>query len=98
MNVSESPADSAPGQTGTHVRVVKHVKGIVVVNKLMMERLPEHCPGNPDQKDDNAERSPARRSGVHHFVTLHCFSKCSFASSGWPFCNRASPKKRSASG
>src|SRR6516164_1239691 len=100
MNVGKRPADTVPGQASTHMRIVEHVKRIVIINELMPKRLSEHRPRDHEQKDDDPEQCPARWFGVEDLglQSAHRFSKCNFASSGWPFCNKASPKKRSASG
>ena len=54
MNMSESPRDPAPRQPCSHVRVVEHVKRIVVINELVIARLTKHRPRQCDQKNANA--------------------------------------------
>lgn len=54
MDMGEGPPDPMPAQPRTHVGVVVNVKRIVVVDKLMMERLPEHRPRDRDEKNPNA--------------------------------------------
>ena len=71
----EGPGDPAPGQTRPHVRVVEHVKRIVIIYELVMEGLPEHRPCDRDQKDADAEQRPARLFGAHvsQFKTASMF-------------------------
>ena len=54
MNVGERPCDAAPRQSCAHVRIVEHVKRVVVINELVMERLAEHRPRQRDQKKTDA--------------------------------------------
>ena len=65
MNMGEGPLNSAPRQPRAHVRIVEHVKRIVVINKLVTECLPEHRPRKRDQKNANASKLPARLFDAH---------------------------------
>jgi len=55
MNMGEGPLDSGPRQPRAHVRIVEHVKRIVVINELVTECLPEHRPRKRDQKNTDAD-------------------------------------------
>ena len=66
MNMRERPRDATPAQSRTHVRVIEHVKRIVIINELVMERLSEHRPRDRDQKEADAEQRPARLFDPHH--------------------------------
>ena len=35
MNMGKRPLDASPGQASAHVRIVEHVKRIVVINELV---------------------------------------------------------------
>ena len=55
MDMRERPDNPAPGQARAHVRVVEHVKRIVIIDELMAERLSKHRPRDRDQNDNDAE-------------------------------------------
>jgi len=67
MNVGERPQDASPGQARAHVRVVEHVKRIVIIDKLMAKSLAEHRPRDRNQKTADAEQRPARVFGAHRW-------------------------------
>src|SRR6266566_4094189 len=41
MNMSKSPGDTAPGQSGADIRVVENVRTVVVVNEIEVHGLEE---------------------------------------------------------
>src|SRR5437868_14948191 len=75
MNMGERPPDAPPGQSGANVRIVEHVKRIVIIDKLMAKSLAEHHPRDRDQKNADAEQRPARVFGAHcwQFKTASTF-------------------------
>src|SRR5438477_7934013 len=75
MNMGERPPDAPPGRSGAHVRIVEHVKRIVIIDKLMAKSLAEHRPRDRNQKNADAEQRPARVFGAHRwqFRTPSCF-------------------------
>src|SRR5438552_19125752 len=66
MNVVERPQDASPGQSRAHVRVVEHVKRIVMIDKLMAKSLAEHRPRDRQQKNADAEQGPRRLFDTNH--------------------------------
>ena len=67
MNVGECPPDAPPRQSGANVRVVEHVKRIVIIDKLVAKSLAEHRPRDRNQKNADAEQRPARVFGAHRW-------------------------------
>jgi len=67
MNMGERPPDAPPGRSGAHVRIVEHVKRIVIIDKLMAKSLAEHRPRDRNQKNADAEQRPARVFGAHRW-------------------------------
>lgn len=55
MHMGERPPNPAPAQPRADVRVIKHVKRIVVIDELMLKRLPKNRPRQRDQKNANTE-------------------------------------------
>src|ERR1700736_2832723 len=65
MNMSEGPLDPSPRQARAHVRVVEHVKRIVVINELVTACLSKYRPRKRDQKNTDANKRPARLVDAH---------------------------------
>jgi len=66
MNVRERPRNAPPRQARAHVRVVEHIKRIVIIDELMANSLAERRPCDRDQKNADADQGPARLFGIHH--------------------------------
>ena len=55
MNVRERPRNAPPRQSRAHMRVVEHVKRIVIIDELVANSLAEHRPCDRDQKNADAD-------------------------------------------
>ena len=58
VDVGEGPTNSGPTYARTHVGVVVNIQRIVVVDELVVERLPEYRPCDRGQEDGDAESGP----------------------------------------
>src|SRR6266481_4917446 len=67
MHVRERPGDAVPAQSRAHMRVVEHVKGIVVVDELVVNGLPENRPRYRKQENGDPQDCHAR---IVHAVDL----------------------------
>ena len=55
MHMGEGPPNPSRGQPRPHMRVLEHVKRIVIINELVPAGLGEHGPRKPDQKNTDAD-------------------------------------------
>ncbi len=51
MNVGEGPGHAMPGQPRPDVRIINYVKRIIIIDELVMERLPKYGPRSCDQEN-----------------------------------------------
>ena len=65
VNMGEGPLDPWPRQAAAHVRIVEHVKRIVVINELVTAGLTKHRPRDGDQKNADPDKLPARLVDAH---------------------------------
>ena len=61
MNMSKGPDDTAPGQSGSDIRVLENVRAVVVVNEIEVRGLEEDDRNQSNQAeiDDGKSSSPA---------------------------------------
>ena|ERR1051326_63153 len=85
MNMGERPLYALKRKTAANLRIVKHVIVIIVVNKLVVERLAKRNPGNRCQEKAHQTNSqPVSAAGWKATCVCGSFVVAS-RQNGWTF-------------